>query len=109
VLLFFGGGLPLVQFVDRLLEDFGMRSQVASDDLLDVAALGVGKALRRSGRRRAAKREREQGGSEQAERRHWQIPLGESRLGKTTMVRCYDCGSARSPSNCPSDRQAALR
>jgi len=65
-----------------------MRNQIASDDLLDIAALGVGKALCRGGLRRAAKREREQGGSEQAERRHWQIPLGESRFEKTS------CGSA---------------
>ena len=78
MLLGFGGGLALAQFGHRLFEHLGMRDQVIPDDGLDVAALGVGEALRRSGQRRAAEREREQGGSEQAERRHWQILLARS-------------------------------
>src|SRR3984957_16430390 len=54
-----------------------MRDQVIPDDGLDVPALAVGKTLRRCGRH-AAQSEREEGGGEQTERRHWQIPLVKS-------------------------------
>ena len=70
MLLGFGGGLPLAQFVHRLFKHFGMRDQVVADDGLDVAALGIGEALGRSGQRRAAEGEREQGGGEETERGH---------------------------------------
>ena len=73
----FGGGLALAEFGHRLFEHFGMGDQVIPDDGLDVAALGVGEALRGSRQRRAAEREREQGGSEKTERGHRQILSGE--------------------------------
>ena len=82
MLLGFGGGLALAQFGHGLFQHLGMREQIVPDDGLDVAALAVGKTLRRCGRRRAAEREREQGGSEQAERRHWQILWGTGFLVK---------------------------
>jgi hypothetical protein len=89
VLLGFGGGLALAQFGHRLFEHFGMRDQVVLDDGLDLAALGIGEALRRSGQRRAAQREREQGGSEQAERRHWQILMRRSGFRERPARRTY--------------------
>ena len=77
VLLVFGGGLALAEFGHRLFQHLGMGDQIVPDDGLDVAALAIGKALRRSGRRHAAEGEREQQrGNEQAERRHWHNPLG---------------------------------
>jgi hypothetical protein len=72
VLFGFSRGLALAQFGHRLFQHLGMGDQIILDDGLDIAALGVGKTLRRCSRR-AAKGEREQCGSEQAERRHWQI------------------------------------
>jgi hypothetical protein len=51
-----------------------VRQQVAPHDGLDLAALLVGKSLRRGESRHAGKGEREQDGDE-AKRRHGQIPL----------------------------------
>ena len=66
----FRRGLTLAEFGHRLFEHFGMCDQVIPDDGLDIAALGVGEALRRSGDRDAAERHSEQGGNERAERGH---------------------------------------
>src|SRR5258708_4494695 len=83
LLLFrFGGGLALAQLCHRLFQHFGMRQQIIPDDGLDIAALAVGETLRRCGRRRAAECEREQCGSEQAERRHWQFLLVKAGMRK---------------------------
>jgi hypothetical protein len=74
--------LALAQLGHRLFQHFGVREQIIPDDGLDIPALAVGKTLRRCQRRRAAECERKQCGSEQAERRHLQNPLGESRFPK---------------------------
>src|SRR6185437_2731047 len=78
VLLGFLGGLALAQFAYGFFQHLGMRHQIVLDDRLDVSLLGVGKTLRRCGRRRGAQDQREQAESKQAlderaERRHWQI------------------------------------
>jgi len=71
MLLSFVSGLSFAQLRHGLFQHLGVRDEIALDDGLDIALLGIGKTLRRCGRRRSAKRQREQCGSEQAEGRHW--------------------------------------
>ena len=59
VLLGLGGGLPFLQFFDRLLQHLWVLQQVVADDALDLAALCVGNGLGGCGG--AAEREQDRG------------------------------------------------
>src|SRR5262249_45126407 len=108
VLLCFRGGLSLGKLCHRLFQHLWMRDEIILDDGLDLAALGVGEALRGRNRRHAESGERNQGRGEQAERAHLVI-LWWSRSFKKVFVLDFNISLMRRRLSHSSSRASVSR